>query len=145
MSTTFFTTYFEKFGRAPRDFFRYVATGLSLFIVDLCVFLALVNLGEVSPGVSQFVSRATGAIVGFFAHRHFTFRESVMNPRYNVLGQGGGYVIVGLVTLMLSPFLLVLILSFLQEHLVAAKILTEIVIVIGTFLSLRFVFRGRGS
>lgn len=124
---------------------RYLLTGTSLFVVDFCTFLVLVKLGGLPPAVAQLCARATGALTGFFAHRHFTFRDSLRDPRYGVVRQGSGYLIVAVTTFVVSPFLLVFILALTQGRLVIAKLLTELVLVTTTFVCLRYLFREKGN
>ena len=124
---------------------RYLVTGATLFVIDLCTFLLLVKIGGVPPAPAQLVSRATGALTGFFAHRHFTFRDSLRDPRYEVASQGSGYLIVATVMFLISPFVLSFFLTLTQGRLVVAKLITEPILVIMTFVCLRYVFRKRGN
>ena len=119
----------------------YIVVGLSLFGIDLATVVGLVNLFEIDPGPAQLVGRTVGAIVGFFAHRHLTFRDALQNPGNSTAVQGGGYVLVGVLTLLASPFVLLGFLSLVGDHLVIAKVLTECILVMFTFVGLRVVFR----
>ena len=122
---------------------RYLITGLGLYLVDFMTFLALAVGLEVHVAASQFVSRATGALVGFVAHRHFTFRESREQPAWGLAAQGTGYLTVALVTLALSPVLIMVTMAMTGGHKVAAKLLAEPVLVLIAYIGLRTVFRAR--
>jgi len=95
--------------------------------------------------MAQPIGRAVGAIAGFFGHRHVTFFQNRDNPRHGIATQTGGYLIVGVAMLLITPFILVFILSITGGRLVVAKVLTEIVAVIAVYLSLRFVFGAKGT
>jgi len=124
---------------------RYLVSGASLFALDLLVVLTLVQLLGIPVPAAQLAGRASGAVTGFFVHRYFTFRTSLYNPRHRTLGQTGGYLSVGLFTLAISPLVLLGFLYLSQGHLVVAKLLTELLLVMISYVSLRFVFRGRCS
>jgi putative flippase GtrA len=126
-------------------FGRYVLTGGVLFLLDLAVFLALVQLVGWEPALAQPVGRATGAVAGFFGHRYVTFFHNRNNPRHGIAAQGGGYLVVGAAMLAITPFILLLFLRVNGGELVSAKVLTEIVAVILVYLCLRIVFAAKGS
>lgn len=125
-------------------FGRYVLTGGVLFLLDLAVFLALVQLVGWEPALAQPVGRATGAVAGFFGHRYVTFFTIAITPSRHC-GARGGYLVVGAAMLAITPFILLLFLRVNGGELVSAKVLTEIVAVILVYLCLRIVFAAKGS
>lgn len=127
---------------------RYLIVGGLLFAVDLAVFLFLHKLLGLGPALAQLAARGSGAAVGFFAHRHYTFRQALPVSRFGPGVQGGGYLSLALVTFLLSPIVLVLTLEALGGRAVPAKLITEAVLVTLTYLALRFLFAkdsGSGS
>jgi putative flippase GtrA len=119
---------------------RYLIVGGVLFAVDLAVFLLLFEVLGVAPAVAQLAARGSGALIGFFAHRHYTFRAALPSPRFGLGIQGGGYLSVALATFFLSPVVLVLALDALGSRAIPAKIVTEAVLVTLTYLAMRFLF-----
>jgi len=131
------------FGRDGRQLARYLITGLGLYLVDFLTFIALAVGLQVHVAMSQFIARATGALVGFVAHRHYTFRENRDRPAWGLAAQGSGYLAVSLVTLALSPVLIMVTMAITGGHKVAAKLLAEPVLVLIAYVGLRTVFRAR--
>ncbi|NBD38747.1 MAG: hypothetical protein GVY10_09275 [Verrucomicrobia bacterium] len=122
---------------------RYVAVGGFLFLIDLGVVYTLVVGFGINPGLGQLFGRTTGALTGFFLHRNFTFRSPTGRYRVGMAGQGGGYILLGITTILVSPFILLAMLTITNQRLVIAKFLTEVVIVVGNYLVLRLVFHHR--
>jgi putative flippase GtrA len=122
---------------------RYLLTGIGLYVVDFVTFLALASGLQVHVALSQFIARATGAVVGFVAHRHYTFRESADRPAWGLAAQGGGYLVVSIVTLVLSPALIMVTMALTGGHKIAAKLMAEPVLVLIAYIGLRTVFRAR--
>lgn len=120
---------------------RYLSVGGLLFLIDLGVVYALVVGSGMNPGIAQLFGRTTGALTGFFLHRSFTYRSSSGHFRIGMAGQGGGYLLLGVSTIMISPFILLAFLELLGNRLVLAKVFTEIVIVAGNYLAMGLLFR----
>ncbi len=129
--------------RDTRRFVRYLAVGVALFVLDFAVFV-LLHVGlHVEVGVSQAISRTLGAAAGFVAHRKFTF--PARERAHSLTGQGAGYVVLTIVNLLLAPLLIELLDWLLNGAGVIAKILTDVVMVLETYLVLKFLFRQRRS
>ena len=122
---------------------RYLAVGGLLFLIDLgVVYTLVVGLG-IGPGVAQLFGRTTGAVTGFFLHRNFTFRSPTGEYQVGLFGQGSGYILLGIATILISPFVLLAMLAVFDQQLVIAKVFTEVVIVAGNYLVMRLMFRHR--
>ncbi|MCO4746613.1 MAG: GtrA family protein [Proteobacteria bacterium] len=126
--------------RTVRQLSRYVAVGAGLFAVDLAVFMGLVTIDVPIP-VAQLISRATGAVLGFFLHRQWTFAGETEHAS-GAGTQGAGYAALTLANLGLSP-VVVTVLANLVPSLVLAKVLTEVAMVLTTFALTRWLFRRR--
>ena len=122
---------------------RYLIVGGLLFLIDLGVVYTLVIGMDMGPGIAQLFGRTTGAVTGFFLHRNFTFRSPTDEYRIGAVGQGSGYILLGIATIMISPFILLVMLDIFSQQLVVAKVFTEVVIVAGNFIAMRLVFRHR--
>ena len=123
---------------------RYLAVGGLLFLVDLTIVVVLVSWAGLHPAAAQLVGRASGATLGFLLHRSITFQGRGDSMRFGIASQGAGYTLVAIVMFVLSPFVLLAALRVTGGHLIAAKILAEVVLVAMTYVCLRFVFQGRG-
>ena len=118
---------------------RYLVIGGMLFLVDLSVFLLLKRLG-LPTSLAQLSSRSVGALLGFVAHKRITFRN--VDNRSSVLAlQGGGYLLATLLTILISPFVVSGIEILIPRQLVVVKIVSEILMVIASYLAMRIVFR----
>lgn len=125
------------------SFGRYLLTGGFLFVIDLCVFLALVKLGGLEPVLAQLISRAVGAIVGFFGHRHFTFMQTRNNTRHRGTTQGAAYLLISVSMLVVTPFVLLCFLNITGGQLLMSKLFTEVFAVIVVYICLKFVFAAK--
>jgi putative flippase GtrA len=123
-------------------FGRYLITGGLLFLIDSAVFFALVQLAETQPFAAQAISRLTGAIVGFFGHRHFTFFEA-RSTGAGAAAQGVAYTAIGVFMLFLTPIVLHLFLQLVNGSVLAAKVFTELFAVLFGYLALKCVFAAK--
>lgn len=125
------------------SFSRYLLVGGFLFLVDLVVFMALVRLAGVEPFLAQPVSRAVGAITGFFGHRYVTFMQTRNNTRHSGATQGAAYLFVSISMLVITPLVLLLFLRITGGELLISKVFTEVFAVIVVYLSLKLVFAAK--
>lgn len=126
---------------ARAAFGRYVLTGCALLLADLALFLALTHAG-IAPAAAQAASRGTGAIIGFVAHKCYSFRHGGVDAR-GLLSQGGGYGALTLAGVALSPIILALALRLCGERLLVAKLAAEVVMAGLNFMAMRWLFRPR--
>ena len=127
------------------QFIRYLLVGGTLFLIDLSVFLVLVQFCELDIRIAQGVSRTTGAIVGFFAHKYITFEATSNNSVISVKNQGLIYTLATIsINILFSPFIVWSIVQLLPGRLVLSKIISEILLVLLIYLILRTIFKTRG-
>jgi putative flippase GtrA len=119
---------------------RYLFVGVSLVVLGLLVLTFLVRVLGVELRLAEAVSRLVGAGAGFFAHKYVTFQARAERQVVPVSAQGASYVVVALVNIGISPWILYALYQILEPHLVLAKILTDAVMVIETFILLRLIF-----
>ena len=119
---------------------RYVAVGGVLFGLDLACFLGLTELGVATPA-AQVVSRALGALVGFFAHKHLTFqgwsRPQALDTRAQLLRYAG----ITAFNVLLSAGVISACIHLMGGLRVPGKVLGEVLMVLTTWLLSRHVFR----
>jgi putative flippase GtrA len=124
----------------PRPLRAIVAGGAATF-VDLAVLFVLVTGFGVAPRMANVPSLVLGAVVGFFANRHFVFRAG----RGSLPKQAALYVIVELLSLALNAVLFDLAVRLLAQHAslyVPARLVTSHLVFLGFSYPLwRFVFR----
>ncbi len=124
----------------PRPLRAIVAGGAATF-VDLAVLFVLVSLVGLAPRVANVPSLTLGAIVGFFANRHFVFRAG----HGSLPKQAALYVVVELFSLALNAVLFDLAMRALVHRpdlSVPARLITSHLVFLGFSYPLwRFVFR----
>lgn len=124
-------------------FGRYVVTGCALLLADIALFLSLTHAG-VAPAAAQAASRGAGAIIGFVAHKGYSFRHGGVDA-HGLLSQGGGYGVLTLAGVALSPVVLTLALRLCGERLLVAKLAAEVVMAVVNFVAMRWLFRARAA
>ncbi len=121
--------------------FRYLASGGVLFIVDYLVYIVLAKLLGLDVRIAQGASRTSGAVVGFFLHKLYSFRAGEAGQSLSTASQGAAYTLVTLANLVASPFLVHLAVGALGGMILVGKVLVDVVLVAETYVLLRIVFR----
>lgn len=118
-------------------FFRYVVIQLLAYVIDIGIFLIILNTGFFGAVIANVLSKISAGFFAFVAHRKFTFYSDEYEGR---LHQAGRYFILLLLNIPLSSVILVLILTLIKDVIIA-KIVTDVLGVLMTFwLSKSFVF-----
>lgn len=123
-------------------FRRYLLAGAALFLLDLAVFLALTRFGSSSISMAQWISRATGAAVGFAVHKRFSFADKHAWPR-RPRGQAWAYGALTIAGIVLSPLVLGQVAALTGYRMVPTKIIAEAVMIGFNFVVMRRIFRQR--
>lgn len=111
---------------------RYVAVGGVLFALDYLVTRTLYLQLQQPLEIAQWTGRAVGAIAGYRLHRTITFRLEAGNRRMR-----WRYWILAVLLWLISPWVLQAALAVMPGTLLAAKILTEALLVGLAFFALR--------
>jgi putative flippase GtrA len=122
------------------SFFRYLLTGVGLFLLDLAIFLACVTIVGLDVRIGQIISRTVGATVGFFGHKYYSFRSEREHSLSLLALQGSGYTLITILNILLSPIILYVVIRMTQGDLISAKIISEIILVSQTYVLLRILF-----
>lgn len=126
------------------SFLRYLAVGGSLFLIDFAAFLALVRGCGLDLRLAQAVSRSAGAGVGFFAHRHLSFRATGDRATFHWFGQSVGYTAAAVVlNVAVSPFVVWVTFRMSGGRLILAKLVSDALMAVLSYILLRIVFRTR--
>lgn len=118
---------------------RYALTGVGLLVLDMCVFFVLARVFLVAPAFSQLAARTAGAVAGFFGHKYFSFGNGGKGAAVP-LRQALLYGLVTVITISISPLVLVGLLALI-DNLLVAKLGTEVVMVAFNYFCLSKVFR----
>ncbi len=124
-------------------FGKYLISGGVLFLLDLATVMALVEFVSMSAPAAQPFGRTVGAVSGYFVHKWFTFGTGRRAHAPMSRSETVGYLMIFGFTLIVSPGILYLALELTTGYLVAAKVLTEVVLVITNFIAMRALFFGR--
>ncbi len=118
-------------------FIRYVGIQLLAYIVDMGGFIIILQVGFFGPIAANVVGKVAAGIFAFIAHRKFTFcNNDVADRNY----QAVRYFILLVLNIPLSSGLLVVVLIWLDQP-VIAKVVADVVSVTLTYwLSKSFVF-----
>jgi len=114
---------------------RYLLVGGTLFLLDFAVTRLLYIQLHQPLELSQWVGRLTGAAVGYWAHRLFTFQSSTDPVRKTHLR----FWLVAAFLWSISPVVLREMLAFFPASFLVAKVLTEALLVGASYTLLRFV------
>lgn len=116
---------------------RYILVGGTAFLLNLGIFLLLVDLLAMDIRIAEVISRGLGGVVTFFGHRHITFTGEHRLP---VAMQGLGYLMLNLINLAISPWVVYGCVSLLGG-LVASKIVAEAIMTAESYLLTGLLFR----
>lgn len=116
---------------------RYVLVGGTAFLINLGLFLLLVDLLSMDVRIAEVISRGIGGVATFFGHKHITFTG---DQRLPVAMQGLGYLLLNLVNLAISPWVVYGSVALLG-NLVVSKIAAEVVMTLESYLLTGLLFR----
>jgi len=116
---------------------RYILVGGTAFLLNLGLFLLLVDLLALDVRIAEVISRGLGGVVTFFGHKHITFTGEQRLP---VAMQGLGYLMLNLVNLAISPWVVYGSVALLG-NLVVSKIAAEVIMTLESYLLTGLLFR----
>ncbi|MCG7865987.1 MAG: GtrA family protein [Candidatus Thiodiazotropha taylori] len=126
-----------------QQFLRYLLVGGASWVVDFLVFfLSYSHIGIVP---AQTLARIVGALVAFAGHKLIVFEDRQFTPQA-MRQQIVQYLILWLVSYTLSVILLLGFIDLLQLHPVAAKLITEAIIIVINFVTMRrYIFASKAG
>lgn len=114
---------------------RYCLVGGIVYLIDVMVFVMILELVENAHLMANVLGRFAGAATGFVLHRWFTFSAT----ERGISGQAVSYIIVFFTNLALSTVLLGVGVDILGLLPVPTKLSVDIFLIVMTFLAFRFV------
>ncbi|MCG7966234.1 MAG: GtrA family protein [Candidatus Thiodiazotropha taylori] len=126
-----------------QQFLRYLLVGGASWVVDFLVFFLTYSHIGIVP--AQTVARTVGALVAFAGHKLIVFEDRQFTPQA-MRQQIVQYLILWLVSYTLSVILLLAFIDLLQLHPVAAKLITEAIIIVINFVTMRrYIFASKAG
>ncbi|MCG7954731.1 MAG: GtrA family protein [Candidatus Thiodiazotropha endolucinida] len=126
-----------------QQFLRYLLVGGASWVVDFLVFFLTYSHIGIVP--AQTVARIVGALVAFTGHKLIVFEDRQFTPQA-MRQQIVQYLILWLVSYTLSVILLLAFIDLLQLHPVAAKLITEAIIIVINFVTMRrYIFASKAG
>lgn len=122
------------------QFVRYLINGGFLFIIDFCIFYTFNKIVGLDVQFCQAISRSSSAIIGFFTHKYFVFKNKESSLLKFSLQ---GFLFIGLIifNVFFSSFVVYLFYYIIKiKNIVLLKILTEIIMVTESYLLLNLIF-----
>ncbi|RME26688.1 MAG: hypothetical protein D6798_06180, partial [Deltaproteobacteria bacterium] len=86
-----------------------------------------------------------GGVVTFLGHRQWTFHPGEAGHRFSLGGQTGSYALLNVVNLLISPWVVWGFARLTGDRLVLAKLLTEAVMLVESYLLTALIFRRRAA
>ena len=132
----------DIFSLLNSTFSRFLLIGGLLFLVDFSIVLTLVLQMNLHPALAQLIGRSCGAVFGYFLHQWFTFPISEVNTDRRFSSGWGrtGYIAITVVSITVSPAVLMFFLSIFSGWLAVAKVLTDSSMIVLTFLAMKNLF-----
>lgn len=119
---------------------RYILVGGVVYVFDFLIFSFFVFVNADLYVIGNIVARISGALLGFFLHRNWTFRAEYKHNKKNQLFM---YMSLLSVNILSSSMLLFILVDLILLGELYARIITDIVIVAFTFIiSKLFIFNG---
>jgi putative flippase GtrA len=115
------------------DTIRYLIVGIFVYLVDLCTYLILLYLLGAGISFANWSGKTLGGVVGFFAHRSFTFRAQTGDTTKQAIR----YFIILILYAPFSSLVLKVILFFLSNA-VVAKFLSDAFCIVLSYIFSKF-------
>lgn len=117
---------------------RYIVVGGGAFAVNFALFLALQPWMDVR--LAEAIARALATVLTFFGHRHVTFRAA----DGAAATQGIGYIALAAVNVLISPWVVYFAVDLLG-HVVAGKLVSEVIMTVESYLVSALIFRPKAA
>lgn len=126
-------------GEEALRFLRFLVVGGALFAIDLGLFLALHDALALTVPVAQASSVTVRTIIGFVAHKWFTFRGDTADDPATTARQGVAYLVQGVLNAPISVAIVWGCVWLLDGWALGGKVLAEGVMVVEVYLLYRLV------
>ena len=118
----------------------YGIVGGGVFLIDFACYYFLAFVASFSQEISTGSAKCVGFFVGFYAHRHITFRDS--HQRMGTSRQLSAYILLGLSNALLSSFLMSQVSNLEASIVLSVRLISDVVIVVTSFTISRYlIFR----
>lgn len=118
---------------------RYILVGGVVYVFDFLIFSSFVFINTDLYLIGNIVARISGALLGFFLHRNWTFRAEYKHNKKNQLVM---YISLLSVNIISSSILLFILVDLILLGELYARIITDTVIIAFTFIiSKLFIFK----
>lgn len=125
-------------------FARFLVVGGGLFAVDFAVFAGLVHGADVGVPAAQLVSVSVRTVIGFAAHKWFTFRGDTADDPATVARQSVAYLVQGVLNAPVTVAIVAGCVWLLDGWATGGKVLAEAVMVVEVYVLYRlFVYSRR--
>jgi putative flippase GtrA len=111
---------------------RYGAAGGAVYLSDWAAFAGALWAMPEAHLLANVAGKASGAVVGFVLHRHFTFS---WQHKDKASRQAASYLLLFLANLALSSLLMWLMVDAAGAHAFVAKLFVDAVIIAGSFIA----------
>ena len=120
---------------------RYVVVGGGAFVINLAIFLGLEPLLDVR--IAEAIARSLATALTFFGHKHVTFRAQDGQADSGAK-QGVGYLALAAANVLISPWVVFYAVDAIG-HLVAGKLVSEVIMTVEAYLLSALIFRPKTS
>jgi len=119
---------------------RYLINGGFLFIIDFIIFYFFYKIIGIPVHFCQTISRGGSASVGFFTHKYFVFKNRDSSLLKFSL-QGILFIALLFFNVFFSSFVVYILYYIIRiKNIVILKVLTEIIVVIESYIFLNLIF-----
>lgn len=127
------------FQHLARETSRYIIVGGIIYVADFLIYLLVVTFSTSLFIEGNIIGRIVGAIIGFFLHKHWTFKgKQIHSTKKQIVN----YFLLLLFNIFLSSTLLAgFNLYWYSLGSIWSRIFTDVLIIIFTFVCSRFIFR----
>lgn len=131
------TTTWARIAKNLKSVTRYFITGGIVYLVDVLTFSLIVLATPDYYQAANIVARLTGAIIGFFLHKYFTFSDNQQTR--NKKTQLFQYTVLFTTNICFSAALLYLLIDQFRSNPFVARIITDVLVISASYLVSRYI------
>ena len=126
-------------GPDARRILRFLIAGGGLFALDFTLFFSLIHAAEMDVWWAQTISASVRVVIGFGAHKWFTFAGDTKDDAKTTAKQGVIYAIQGLINIPISAVVVTACVWAVGGWASVGKVLSEGVLAVWAFFLYRYV------